>query len=1848
MGNPDDKSPEPGRKTLSECFGEAQERFRKAHQSASREPSSKRAEFNKFLQGTGIGDLELVCKNLGAQAEEKTNNASQLWNTLNTLKEIGDAFIDCAPESVSMVWFGISSLIQVGNAKFQTRLLICGTCDSIATIIIDCIRWEARMRLMNSDGSSPRLEIWDSDIPELIFNILDFLWCAKPHFDQSKLKRFGVTLKDLFTRELQEKVDALLEKYQEIVKITQVHFEESLLNENFRTGTKLDQIIVNVSNFTAIGSELVDAVNRQALLVELSHQRNKMMTSEAHKTYLKTLNDRLTKIINQRNGSLVASWLFNDDAYTDWKDRSNKTNTLYIKGPRGHGKSVIMMSVSRALSTEDSLLCHFFFKKGEQDIQQSRTALESLLCQLLDSDQLRNDMAALSRAVMILNPGFGDPQKDTSSSTSFLTSLESLSETIRNISDNLKQRVYLFVDALDECQDRWEQNLGKHLLSIVKDKPDGLRLIFSARSNIDVLAEVPNEGLEELRVIEITSEKNSNDLEVYLRQDVGAVLTRRINPDRFHKFFNTELARIVSIIHEKAKGDFTIARLIIASLQQPSKEPLQAKIQRLPASIGDIYMNSLESLTPDEQELVAIFLKWVVWSISGMNIIEISDHYRELYKSKSLDESTRERSQDIVENPEEVSKALALSYDADIMALIQTDPYEDPDVKDIIHHLENAGRDFFKLDRATGLVSVDISIREWIQDDPNSKSKLLNSYGFRKAHDRKGNTVFNFTFTPAFIRYGDNLNELFVKQEAHMSIALDTLTALNSVSFQEKYMVWPEVGDTTKWYTPKGVVPPPPRYEIRHWQDHIRILQNWWNGRSSLDDAWWFQLLTQISIFIRPENLQMWGVQVTSILPEYNPSRGRKTPGGFAFDSVPQKPIHVACRFGLRLLIDYIMAQPKENKDLIQPQISPARQAAFDRKFSAISLECQQYPATDIATRQLAKILGLTLTAPEELEYFLCQVTTSQDFAETLSFTIVTWMLSDLDNGFLTAWLALNKHRDIKLGWFYTILESQDMPSLRERRRLEDLSQDLEKNLEGFIDQHGKNEMLLRSKLIDLIKEHCSKNIPITPTVDTPDSFGRVPLYIAAEHPETVKCLLDYGADANKTGKCFRRSVTRGMPACSSAGTMELPLVSILHDLIYWGEKMSDKTVHSLLKSAAIILPHTANLEKIRGPRDTNLLHLAARVGDLDFFKLLCLSGQWDVHLKDKESYTAMHYLFRGRERPSDKKKVEEVMQICIMMRNMRQANHDDLVNAQNSKSQSPLALAVNEYWVEAVRLLIDLGADPHDDDIAGQNLFHTLGTNERSDEKSELEIASILYDAGVDIMKTREDGLKPLTLTLIVSEKFHLIEFFIQKYIERGYISRGNMGMLTEEGINILHRAADNPAAHMFDDPMQPFGKLMDVLLRNGIHPSDIQDLLLETNLEGNMPIDFAIDNINLHALKEILAFSPNLKSRQLPEGRTLQDRASEMLVYVMKGERLEQLTNLTTRLLKAKEIFNYILEHVPPICLSMFETALFDPTAAEEKRMWHHLKLPTITRLYDSPFRDSSGWSLVDVLLHLKREEMIDILKLSTREPSPKGTISRPSRTTRVVGSFGDLSEDGLVFNLPGLRFPDTSVKFEDEGLRKRWESSRGPAPTVKACTTILADHAVPPGEHFYFEARVSKPTSNSKYGGDCTTEEQSSQDKEKTNRHPLSIGFESLGPKSSTTFFLNYEEVVLQWTDLMTNSKKIVQDPQLQPTADTYCIGCGLDPLQNTMFQTYNGVIRNIVKLRVTARYVPMFAFSWDYKDVKINFGEEPFQFNLANNPDWAWDGSILDGFELLECANPSDTQVNDSVMTFNRWI
>ncbi|KAK6515753.1 hypothetical protein TWF281_004343 [Arthrobotrys megalospora] len=1467
------------RQTLSDCFEAARDRFKSDIAGPLTQKDPKRApNIELFLNGTKLDDLKQRCEALSMEAGgEKANKAAQLWSTLDQFKGAADVFLEFAPESVSIVWFGISSLITIGNAKVQTRLLICETCDSIANIVADCVRWEARTAQMQTGVDVPKLDIWDSDISDLIFRIFDFLWNAMPHMDQSRAKRLGSTLKELFTKELQQKVDALLDAHKQIVETAKAHFEESVFRETFQTGLRIEKIAEDLRQYLSIGYEVFDALRKQNLLDELDRLRDEFQHShtQSSRLHFSILTDRINKITSDRGGRLASSWIFKEDAYLDWKSDTNSTTMICLRGPRGHGKSVAMVSVQREVLefhiSKEVLICHFFFKRGEQEMQRTRVALESILYQLLNSRQLRKSLDAVLNVIQILNPAFGERDQDrgaSSSSRTPISSIGTLCDTIRLVAIAIPSRVYVMLDALDECLDRREQDFAQHLKSLATATKDtGLRIIISVRDSVDIESEMIGNTAtdepkipEEMKFVEITAEKNSIDLREYLMHDVGEVLKRQIDQKKYGQFFDHKLSRIVDIVHKKAKGDFTLARMVVANLQQPSKDTFEKRITQLPSAIGEIYMASLESLTPDEQEFVVTALRWTVWAVSSVTVLEISDHYRELYKCSNLESHPAADSRPISEE----------DIKFDIEDPTYDDPYDRPEIQEIIYHIENAGRDFFRFNKATGIISVDISIREWIQEDTTSgnKSAIKGSRGFNKFRDLQGNTVFNFVLT---------------------------LHALNSESFQKEHMSWTPLWD--------GSATRRNRYEISHWHDHIRILQKWWT-KDSLNDSWWSDLLSQLSIFMQPENWHLWHLQHRLQLSERDLNPRALFLG--LFDS----PLHVACELGLSLMVDLVVQEAHENSISHQ---------AKERERNH-SLEGNERLKTLFTER--AKLFTSALLRMQ-------------------GFTIETakWVLPQLSAHELQEQLAPYNGDDWINSPFFSKLSSEQQNIFMGKKVW----------LQNNIDQAVSK----------------SFNYNLERIWDSYDTTGMLPLPVAARNPKIVRQLIEYGADINKKSlrsDAFLRRGTGGV-------WMPQPLALILEEATQtlWVEE-DYTTLLLLLDSAGSLVSEGACLDfhDDENPAASTPLHMAARIRNLRFFKLLCVSGNWDVHKEDIHGRTPLHCLFDGPP-PKNARDAEDSLTICRILINMKTPDKD-LIDVEDLHSKTALAYAVGLRFTEAVKLLIELGADIHDLDNIDANCFHHLvgsflyGFGPSHGSGAEIAIAEILYENGLDITKEDATGNSPLTKAL-EKENWELSRYFLSKYEEIAV--RNDMKLLLRQadiGATLIHYTAR--AAGDDDRALDFFQHLVKVLGKY----TNINNLLLRPDEKGNTATYYAVERAKLGLLQCIVNMNVPLGCKE-SEQLTALDLSVQLIV-----EPTEDIIRIQPESDVRIKVFYFTLQNTAP---SDFSFSFLGATTfhlhelpggitPQEKETLQRLDLENLFSILarEHPARDIYGWSLFDAL--------------------------------------------------------------------------------------------------------------------------------------------------------------------------------------------------------------------------------------------------------------------------------------------
>lgn len=161
--------------------------------------------------------------------------------------------------------------------------------------------------------------------------------------------------------------------------------------------------------------------------------------------------DAVREDIARRNDELLPAaykWILDTPEYqgfTDWSD-PDASRVLWVNGPTGTGKSMLMVGILNELSEQESSLApglsYFFFESGEDHQTRPIDALRSLVWMLLI--QQPHLFPHILESCRNAKPGhFDNPRM-----------FWGLAKAIQNmLSDKSLGRVYLGLDALDECDD---------------------------------------------------------------------------------------------------------------------------------------------------------------------------------------------------------------------------------------------------------------------------------------------------------------------------------------------------------------------------------------------------------------------------------------------------------------------------------------------------------------------------------------------------------------------------------------------------------------------------------------------------------------------------------------------------------------------------------------------------------------------------------------------------------------------------------------------------------------------------------------------------------------------------------------------------------------------------------------------------------------------------------------------------------------------------------------------------------------------------------------------------------------------------------------------------------------------------------------------------------------------------------------------------------------------------------------------------------------------------------------------------------------------------------------------------
>ncbi|KAF3904834.1 hypothetical protein ABW20_dc0105276 [Dactylellina cionopaga] len=167
----------------SPCWLEAKVRFQDRIRKSKHPPNQQNV--NDFLRNNVNVDKAISeAERLKAKADRRYEGSlGKLLGVLSILKDVGDAVLTCAPETVSIAWGIISLLVGVGTNDMDNCGRISEASTNIVTIILNCRLYENRHHhnegKVEASGLAERVM---EAIKELVTIILEFFWHANRKF----------------------------------------------------------------------------------------------------------------------------------------------------------------------------------------------------------------------------------------------------------------------------------------------------------------------------------------------------------------------------------------------------------------------------------------------------------------------------------------------------------------------------------------------------------------------------------------------------------------------------------------------------------------------------------------------------------------------------------------------------------------------------------------------------------------------------------------------------------------------------------------------------------------------------------------------------------------------------------------------------------------------------------------------------------------------------------------------------------------------------------------------------------------------------------------------------------------------------------------------------------------------------------------------------------------------------------------------------------------------------------------------------------------------------------------------------------------------------------------------------------------------------------------------------------------------------------------------------------------------------------------------------------------------------------------------------------------------------------
>ncbi|KAL9034560.1 MAG: hypothetical protein Q9214_006992, partial [Letrouitia sp. 1 TL-2023] len=317
----------------------------------------------------------------------------------------------------------------------------------------------------------------------------------------------------------------------------------------------------------------------------------------------------------------TCEWIFELEDYKLWRT-SPDNGIIWVSGVGGMGKSILISSVIERLQSElkesgDSLLQYFICSAGDDATRLATRIKKQLVYQLYKLSMLQESSDVLEKANQFIT-NYLDSSDVKSNSQQKKTTNTTFEDVYPSLAKLFEKKIYLIIDALDECTDRKDSRFLKMLQNMLfsPEYPDFcFHVLICSRPEADVVDDLA--GKPVIRV----EDHNGSDIEHAANRKLSGL----------PGFSPAERALASQAIVKKAKGLFRCVDPAIEFLKKPLQRPLERALERLPDGLDNSYQQILSQTDPEYLELLKTSLRWSILCKRSPTVAEVMDDYSRAY-----------------------------------------------------------------------------------------------------------------------------------------------------------------------------------------------------------------------------------------------------------------------------------------------------------------------------------------------------------------------------------------------------------------------------------------------------------------------------------------------------------------------------------------------------------------------------------------------------------------------------------------------------------------------------------------------------------------------------------------------------------------------------------------------------------------------------------------------------------------------------------------------------------------------------------------------------------------------------------------------------------------------------------------------------------------------------------------------------------------------------------------------------------------------------------------------------------------------------------------------------------------